>query len=154
MKPQPLIVCTAILATVAFALAAEDDNPIKQAMKFAHDAPKGTPKLSEKIIDGTAPEADIKKALQLYQAMADTKPPKGDPAAFKAKVAKLIAATEEVIAKNPAGLADYKAAVNCKECHQEFRKMPQRGPGGPGGFGGGPGPGPGGPPPGAPPPPQ
>ena len=144
MKLHAFPVTLAALAAISSAFAEEDDNPIKQAMKFAHSAPKGTPKLSEKILDGTAPEADVKKTLDLYKAMADTKPPKGDPAVFKEKVAKLIAATEEVVAKKPEGLEHYKAAVDCKACHQDFRKMPQRGPGGPGGPGPG---GPGGPPP-------
>lgn len=146
MKPRPFLIVAATLSAVTFAFAEGDDNPIKQAMSFAHKAPKGEKKLNEKIAEGTAPEADIQKALDLYKAMADSKPPKGDAAAFKEKTVKLIAATEEVIAKKPDGVEHYKAAVDCKACHSEHRKMP---PGGPGGFGpGGPGPGgPGGPPP-------
>jgi cytochrome c556 len=149
MKLRPFLVTPIVVAAVTFAFAADDDNPIKQAMNFAHKAPRGEKKLNEKIADGSAPEADIQKALDLYKAMADTKPPKGDAAAFKEKTNKLIAATEEVIAKNPDGIEHYKSAVDCKACHSEHRKMP---PGGPGGFGpGGPGgrgpEGPGGPPP-------
>ena len=147
MKLRLLLTSTLTLATLSFAFAADDDNPIKQAMQFAHKAPKGEKKLNEKIVEGAASDADIKKALELYKAMADTKPPKGDAAAFKEKVTKLIAATEEVVAKKPDGAEHYKAAVDCKACHSEHRKMPPGGPGGPGGPGpGGPG-GPGGPPP-------
>jgi len=133
MKLRPFLAVTAALVTVAF--AADDDNPIKQAMVFAHKAPKGEKKLNEKIVEGTAAEADINKALELYKAMADTKPPKGEAAAFKERAAKLITATEEVLAKNPDGVQHYKSAVDCKACHSEFRKMPQGGPGGPGGVG-------------------
>jgi cytochrome c556 len=119
---------TAIITVLAasLALADEETNPIKDAMKFAHKAPKGEKKLSEKIIDGTAPEADIEKALSLYKAMADTKPPKGDQADFKAKVAKLIAATEEVVAKKPDAAAHYKEAVNCKDCHSAHKSDPPK----------------------------
>jgi len=113
---------TALLASLVF--AAEESNPIKDAMDFAHKAPKGEKKVSEKIIDGTASDADVKKTLDLYKAMADTKPPKGDPAAFKEKVAKLIAATEEVVDKKPDAVAHYKEAVNCKDCHSQFRPPP------------------------------
>ena len=141
MKLRLLLAST--LALTALVCAAEDDNPIKQAMVFAHKAPRGEKKLNEKIVEGTAADADIKKALDLYKAMADTKPPKGEPAAFKEKVGKLIAATEEVVAKKAEGVEHYKTAVDCKACHSDFRKM---GPGGPGGPGPG-GPGPGGPPP-------
>jgi len=95
---------------------------IKDAMKFAHKAPKGQKKLSEKIADGTADPEDVKKALELYKKMADAKPPKGDEAAFKAKVAKLVAATEELVSNKAEGVAHYKEAVNCKACHSDFKK--------------------------------
>ena len=110
----------AILATsLAFA---EEDNAIKQAMKFAHKAPKGEKKLNEKIAEGTAEEGDIKKALDLYKAMLDVKPPKGEQADFKTKTLNLITATEELIAKKPDASAHYKVAVNCKGCHSEHKE--------------------------------
>jgi hypothetical protein len=136
LRPYLAAAATA-LAVFPMTLAAEDTNPIKEAMKFAHKAPKGEKKLNEKIAEGTAAETDIKKALELYKAMADTKPPKGDPAAFKEKTSKLVAATEEVLAKKADGVEHYKTAVDCKACHSDFRKMPQGGPGGPGGPGAG-----------------
>jgi len=128
-----LLFAASVLATVTFAFAADNDNPIKKAMSFAHKAPKGEQKLSEKIVEGTAEEADIKKALELYRAMADSKPPKGDPAAFREKTKKLVLATEEVLTKKPDAAEHYKLAVDCKGCHSDFRKMPSGGPGGPGG---------------------
>jgi hypothetical protein len=132
MKIHPFLTTTAIAAfAVAFtAYAAEDDNPIKQAMKFAHSAPRGQKKLNEKIVEGTAADADVAKALAMYKAMADSKPPKGDPMAFKEKANKLVAATQEVVAKKPEAIEHYKSAVDCKACHSEHRKMPP--PGGPG----------------------
>ncbi|MGB8169780.1 MAG: hypothetical protein WCF18_19925, partial [Chthoniobacteraceae bacterium] len=99
----------------------EEDNAIKQAMKFAHKAPKGEKKLCEKIVEGTADEADVKKALDMYKAMVDVKPPKGEQADYKAKTAKLIAATEEVVAKKEGASAHYKEAANCKACHSEHK---------------------------------
>jgi hypothetical protein len=121
MKYRHLILPATLILATSFAFA-EEDNAIKQAMKFAHKAPKGEKKLSDKIIDGTADEADVKKALDLYKAMADVKPPKGDQADFKAKVEKLVAATEEVVAKKPDAAAHYKEAVNCKACHSEHKE--------------------------------
>ena len=125
---------TLAFVLIATAFAAEDDNPIQKAMKFAHSAPRGQKKLNEKIVEGTASDADVGKALAMYKAMADTKPPKGDPTAFKEKTNKLVAATEEVVAKKPEAVEHYKAAVDCKACHSEHRKMPP--PGGPGRPGG------------------
>ena len=55
-----IVVLTLISGGLAFA---EEDSVIKNAMKFAHKAPQGEKKLSDKIIDGTASEQDVKKAL-------------------------------------------------------------------------------------------
>ncbi len=117
-KLLPCLLLT--LALTALVLAAED-SVIKDAMKFAHKAPKGEKKLSEKIADGTANPDDVKKALELYRRMADAKPPKGDQAAYKMKVAKLVAATEEIVNNKAEGVAHYKEAVNCKACHSEHK---------------------------------
>jgi hypothetical protein len=114
-------VAAALALGVSAAFAADDDNPIKQAMQFAHKAPKGEKKLNEKIVEGTASDDDVKKALDLYKAMLDTKPPKGDQAAFKEKVVKLITATEDLVAKKPNAVAGYKEAANCKACHGDFK---------------------------------
>lgn len=120
MKPRVLSALTVTVLATSLAFA-EDDNAIKQAMKFAHKAPKGEKKLNEKIAEGTAEEGDIKKALDLYKAMVDVKPPKGEQAEFKAKTLKLITATEELIAKKPDAAAHYKLAVDCKGCHSEHK---------------------------------
>jgi hypothetical protein len=103
------------------ALAVSEDNPIKQAMQYAHKAPKGEKKVGEKIVEGTATDDEAKKTLDLYKAMVDTKPPKGEAAAFKEKVAKLIAATEAVVAKKDGATAGYKEAANCKACHGDHK---------------------------------
>ncbi|HSI11898.1 MAG TPA: hypothetical protein VK961_07630 [Chthoniobacter sp.] len=124
MNTRFLTVTALVAVAASIAIAAEESNPIKEAMKFAHKAPQGEKKLNEKIVDGTAPEADVKKTLDLYKAMVDTKPPKGDQAGFKAKVEKLIAATEEVVEKKPDAIAHYKDAVNCKACHSEYKSAP------------------------------
>lgn len=110
------------VTTLATSLAfAEDSNPIKDAMKYAHKAPKGEKKINEKIAEGTVTDEELKKTLELYKAVGDTKPPKGDAAAFKEKWAKLLTATEEVVAKKPEGVAHYKDAVNCKACHSDHK---------------------------------
>jgi hypothetical protein len=115
----PVITAIAIIgASIAFA---EGDNPIKKAMQCAHKAPQGEKKLCEKIVGGTATEAEVKTALAAYKGMADCKPPRGEQAEFKEKVAKLIGATEDVLAKKDGAAAAYKTAVNCKECHSKFK---------------------------------
>jgi hypothetical protein len=124
MNIRLLTVSALVAVAASMGFAVEKSNPIKDAMDFAHKAPKGEKKLSDKILDGTAPEADVKKTLELYKAMLDTKPPKGEQAAYKEKVQKLIAATEEVVEKKPDATAHYKEAVNCKACHSEHKSSP------------------------------
>ena len=127
MKPRLLVPAVLALLAVSLAFAAEESNPIKDAMKYAHKAPKGEKKVSDKIIEGTASDDEVKKTLDLYKAMADTKPPKGDQAEFKKKVEALITATQEVVDKKPDAAAHYKEAVNCKACHSDFRQPPPGG---------------------------
>ena len=57
---------TALVAVATTIALAEETNPIKDAMKFAHKAPQGEKKLNEKVIDGTASEADVKKSLHEF----------------------------------------------------------------------------------------
>lgn len=120
MKRHLFTVTLLSIFTAGFAFAADDDA-IEAAMKYAHKAPKGEKKIGEKIIEGTATEDEIKKTLELYKAAAAAKPPKGDEAAYKQKFAKLITATEDVLAKKPNAQAEYKSAVNCKACHTDHK---------------------------------
>ena len=129
MRYQFLTVMTVTALTMAAAVAEEDKGtisegdkePIKSAMQFAHKAPKGEKKLSQKIIEGNATDEELKKALRFYRGMVDSKPPKGDPAEFKARVIKLVTALEGVVEKKPKSMALYKEAVNCKACHSEHK---------------------------------
>ncbi|MDB6155499.1 MAG: hypothetical protein JWL90_3952 [Chthoniobacteraceae bacterium] len=115
------IAALAVSASWSTLAADKEFEPIEKAMKFAHKAPKGEKKVSDRIIDGTASEEELQKTLVLYKAMADTKPPKGDAGAFKDRVAKLIDVTENVVAKKDGATAAYKEAINCKACHSEHK---------------------------------
>lgn len=121
MNLQKLLLPTAIVAIASLAVAADDDNPIKKSMRAAHKAPQGEKKLCEKIVGGTASDEEVKSVLDGYKAMVDCKPPRGEQAAFKEKVTKLIAATENVVAKKEGAAAEYKAAVSCKACHTDHK---------------------------------
>ena len=59
MKPRLLVPAILALLAVSLAFAAEESNPIKDAMDFAHKAPKGEKKVCEKIIAGTAKNMGI-----------------------------------------------------------------------------------------------
>lgn len=121
MKSTPLILSFAVTLLANLSMAAEEENPIKTSMRTAHKAPQGEKKLCEKIVSGIATDEEVKSVLDGYKAMVDCKPPRGEQAAFKEKVLKLIAATEAVAAKKEGAASDYKAAVSCKACHSEHK---------------------------------
>ena len=129
-RPKPLVTTQptmkktiALLASITLGLNAfaAEDNPMKKAMSYAHKAPEGQKKIGEKICEGTATDEEASKTLSLYKAMLDCTPPRGEKAAYKEKMEKLIAATEAVVAKKDGAAAQYKEAVNCKACHSEHK---------------------------------
>ncbi len=102
-------------------IAADAQNPIKDAMQKYHKAPKGTDPTCKKAGAGQASKEEITGMLAAYTAMAAAKPPQGDEAAWKTKVAALVKATEALDKGAADGPAQYKTASNCKACHEEFR---------------------------------
>ena len=56
----------------------KDDEIISSVMKLCNKAPKGTPKLAEKVADGSASEEETKKLIESYKTLKGTKPPKGE----------------------------------------------------------------------------
>lgn len=119
------VIAAGVLATSAFVwqLQAADakDDPIKQAMKTYHKAPKGTDPISKRAGDGRATPAELKGMIAAYSAMAKAKPPKGDDVSWKAKCEKLLAGTQALASGAPDGAAKFKEAVNCKACHSAHK---------------------------------
>jgi hypothetical protein len=103
-------------AKTAAAPAAGSDV-IKTAMKQYH---KGDDALCKKV-GTTATDAELATLLKVYQDMCAATPPKGDKAAWVTKCQALIGAVKKVQAKDAAGAAAYKAAVNCKACHTDHK---------------------------------
>lgn len=97
--------------------AAAGSDVIKTAMKQYH---KGDTALCKKV-GTTATDAELATLLKAYQDMCAATPPKGDKAAWVTKCQALIGAVKKVQAKDPAGAAAYKAAVNCKACHTDHK---------------------------------
>jgi hypothetical protein len=98
--------------------AAAGSDVIKTAMKQYH---KPEDALCKKVSGGTASDAELATMLKVYQDMCAATPPKGDKAAWVKKNQALIGAVKKIQAKDAAGVAAYKAAVNCKACHSEHK---------------------------------
>ena len=91
---------------------------IKTAMKDFH---KGDTALCKKVSNGQASDAELANLLKSYQAMCAATPPKGEKTAWVTKCQALIGSVKKIQAKDPAGVAAYKTAVNCKACHNEHK---------------------------------
>lgn len=115
--PPPAPPAPAKPAAATPAPAAGGSEVIKTAMKDFH---KGDAALCKKV-GTTATDAELASLLKAYQAMCAATPPKGDKAAWVTKCQALIGAVKKVQAKDPAGAAAYKAAVNCKACHTDHK---------------------------------
>jgi hypothetical protein len=99
------------------AAPAAGSDVIKTAMKQYH---KGDDALCKKV-GTTATDAELATLLKVYQDMCAATPPKGDKTAWVTKCQALIGAVKKVQAKDAAGAAAYKAAVNCKACHTDHK---------------------------------
>ena len=98
--------------------AAAGSDVIKTVMKTYH---KPDDALCKKVSGGTATDAELGTLLKAYQDMCAATPPKGDKAAWVTKCQTLIGSVKKIQAKDAAGVAAYKAAVNCKACHTDHK---------------------------------
>jgi cytochrome c556 len=112
-----------LLSVVGTEASAQDEKPkytISQVMKVVHHQTKG---LLGKVIKGTADDADKKKMLEMYESLAKSKPPAGEIKNWEKRTGDLVSAARLVVNGDPAGIGALKKAVNCKTCHDTFKKF-------------------------------
>jgi len=112
------LLATLTLGIVGLGLyqAREDDKPkytIKEVMKTAHK--EG---LLKKVTSGKASDEDKKELLELYTALSQNKPPKGEIDDWKVKTKAIVKANKEIIADEKAGIKDLTKATKCQACHE------------------------------------
>ena len=113
-----LVSLLAGIALVQQAYAAEAKaDAVKEVMKTYHKAPKGEDPVCKKAVDGKATAEEIKKLVAAYKTLAAAKAPHGDAASWKDKTSKLLAAAEALQKGEADATTKYKAALNCKACH-------------------------------------
>jgi hypothetical protein len=91
---------------------------IKQVMKEAHKKPS---ELLKKVAMGKASDKQKARLLELYTAMAKTKPPKGDIKGWKEKCGLLITAAKAAVDGKPDAKKLLAKASNCKGCHKLYK---------------------------------
>ncbi len=105
------------IALTAGVLHAEDSK-IKDIMKASM---KGDTSLHKTVATGKGTPEDAKKLAESLNGLEGTKAPKGDQAAFEAKVSALVKAANDVIGGDKAALPALQKAGNCKACHGDHK---------------------------------
>lgn len=99
----------------------EGDETIEKVMKVCCKAPKGTPKLAEKVVDGSASEEETKKLIASYRTLKGTKPPQGELADWNKRIDALMVAVDALEKKEAGAAEKFDDANSCKSCHTAHR---------------------------------
>ncbi len=116
----PALFAVAAIAISTAVVADENHEILEKVMK---EGLKGDDSPLAKVLDGAASKSETKSLAKLIKTMEGTKAPKGDQAAYDAKVAELIAAMDAVAGGDTgeAALGRLDKAANCKACHTDHK---------------------------------
>jgi hypothetical protein len=117
MKHTSIFTALALVISASLGLAAE--IKIKTVMK---EAMKGDKSLFKNVTLGKGTDADAQKLLEYVKALSTQEPPKGDKAAWKAKVDLMVKSAEDVVAKKSNAGFELQKAGNCKACHADHKE--------------------------------
>ena len=108
----------AMTAALTTGLLHADDEQISKIMKAAM---KGDTSLFKTICTCKGTPEDAKKLSDCLNGLKGTKAPKGDQAAYDAKLDALLKAAADVAAGNKEAQAALGKAGNCKACHSAHK---------------------------------
>jgi cytochrome c553 len=128
MRMVKFLAAPALILGLLIGLAvvrADDPAPkytIKQVMQMAHKGPsKDVDSLATKVVKGNGSDEDKKKLLDLYSALPDNKPPKGDAESWKTKTTAIVDAAKAVADGKEGANATLKKALDCGSCHDAHK---------------------------------
>jgi hypothetical protein len=127
MRNVRILLAMLFVAAVGFGVSTAEykkDDPkytIKEVMKTAHGG--GEKSLKAKVASGKATQAEKDQLVELYSALAASKPNKGDVAVWKEKTEPIVVAAKAIAADKdtPKAIADLNKATACKSCHEVFK---------------------------------
>src|SRR5438045_2423520 len=90
---------------------------ISQLMREAH-----TGGLMKKVASGKASDAEKKKLVELYKALSQNKPPKGNEGDWKKVTGDMIKSAEAAAKGDEAAAKSLLKLVNCAVCHGKFKE--------------------------------
>ena len=110
--------CLMVLGLVCLsAEAADGEKPkysIEDVMKKGMNPKTG---LMKTVTDGGGSDADKVLLHEMFVALSEGKPHKGDAESWKEKTTALVVAAKAVVDGDSEGMNTLKAAANCKACH-------------------------------------
>lgn len=109
----------ALFVSAGFLQADDDKKPkftIKEVMK-EHKKDK----LRDKVTSGKASDEEKKKLLEMYEAMAANKAPKGEPESWKKLNDAILAAAKDVVDGKDGSADALKKATACGDCHSAHK---------------------------------
>ena len=117
-----VVIITGLAALAFVPLAtAEAKKPkytTKEVMQAIH---KGQDNIGKRAGQGTASKEDLAKMVEYYESLPLNEPPRGAMASWKEKNGKLVSAASALKSAKPGAAEMYKAAANCKACHNEHK---------------------------------
>ena len=90
---------------------------IKEVMKEAHKDG-----LLKKVASGNASETDKKHLAELYKALSQNTPPKGDAEDWKTRTVAMVKAADLAVMGDEKAAKSLQKLVNCAGCHKEHKK--------------------------------
>ena len=115
-----LVACVMLVGLVSVpAIGADDEAPkykIKDVMKKAFKGP-----LVKKVGSGNASDEEKKELHAMMEAMAKSKPPKGDDESWKKLTSALVKASKGAVDGDDKAAKGLRKAANCKACHSQHK---------------------------------
>jgi len=96
----------------------EPEYSISEIMERAH---KGRDALGRKVQKGEASAEEKTELLRLYVDLLDNDPPQGDKETWEKLCKDIIVATSRIIIDQEGAADEFKSAINCKACHDEYK---------------------------------
>jgi hypothetical protein len=114
-----LTVMMALVLTLGNNKAGEKPKyTIKEVMKKAHVGDK----LMAKVASGKADDSEKMLLAELYKALSQNTPPKGDADDWKKKTTALVDASSNAAKGDEKAAATLPKLANCMACHKEHKK--------------------------------
>ncbi|MBI1367660.1 MAG: hypothetical protein GC162_03300 [Planctomycetes bacterium] len=114
---RSLMAVVGLLCIVGMVHAEDGKMSMENIMKKLH---KGKTSVAARAVKGEASAEELATLTAAYKAMADMKPPKGDVADWKKRVAAVQTALASAAPGKPSEAL--KTAIDCKGCHEAHRE--------------------------------